>query len=235
MAAACGTYSGWARHKAQGETPCEPCVEAQRAYHRQYRASGRKQEWRRANTCASCGVPFRTTTKATRFCSQLCYRFDRFGPLACDVPATHVSRDARDLSEIWRAQRKPLRAAYEDGDAGLFFAALVHESDTSGDCWVWPRLREGYPILRLARRREVPLHRIVLEMKHGAPLGSQHAHHVCANTACVNPEHLQPVTHRENVAEMLARQSYLARIRELESALADLAPDHPLLGVITVA
>lgn len=34
---------------------------------------------------------------------------------------------------------------------------------------------------------------------------------------------------------MLARQSYLARIRELEAALAEMAPSHSLLSVIAVA
>lgn len=46
---------------------------------------------------------------------------------------------------------------------------------------------------------------------------------------------LQPVTHAQNSAEMLARQAYLARIRELEEALAVVAPTHPLLQTIACA
>lgn len=79
-------------------------------------------------------------------------------------------------------------------------------------------------------------HRLMLQAQHdGAPLGVQAAHHRCANTMCINPDHLQPVTHRENIAEMLARRSYLNRITELEEALAALAPDHPVLNRIAVA
>lgn len=130
--------------------------------------------------------------------------------------------------------RGELRRGYEDGDADLFFAALVTRADTSGDCWIWPEVRDGYPTAKFGKRR-ILLHRVVLEVKHGAPLGSQHGHHICANSACVNPDHLQPVTHRENVAEMLARQSYLGRIRELETALAEADPAHPLLAVVAVA
>jgi hypothetical protein len=37
------------------------------------------------------------------------------------------------------------------------------------------------------------------------------------------------------VAEMLARQSYRSRIDELERALAELQPDHPLLRMIKTA
>lgn len=245
-AAACGTYAGWARHKRHAEPPCEPCVTAQRAYHRTYRASGRKNrtpDARQIKVCASCEVAYSTTYRKGRFCSHLCYQYDRHGPLSCDVPRRHPSRDHEvpsprkqpDLSHVWRSQRKPLRAGYEDGDAELFFAALVADADTTGSCWVWPQLNQrGYPIMR-AKGREVALHRAVLEMKHGRKLGSQAAHHICASPACVNPEHLQPVTHRDNVAEMLARHSYLARIRELEDALATVSPRHPLLSVIEVA
>lgn len=60
-------------------------------------------------------------------------------------------------------------------------------------------------------------------------------HHTCGDSRCVNPDHLQPVTHRDNTAEMLARHSYLARIAELEEALATIDPSHPLLAVVRVA
>ena len=33
--AACGTRGGWQRHDRAGETPCGPCVEANRRYHRE--------------------------------------------------------------------------------------------------------------------------------------------------------------------------------------------------------
>ncbi|MFD7017187.1 HNH endonuclease signature motif containing protein [Streptomyces sp. NPDC059928] len=42
-------------------------------------------------------------------------------------------------------------------------------------------------------------------------------HHKCANRACINPEHLQPVTARENTAEMLERNYYLKCIEDLEA------------------
>ena len=52
---------------------------------------------------------------------------------------------------------------------------------------------------------------------------------------CVNPQHLQPVTNAANAAEMAARQGYVARIAELEAALAALDPRHPLLNRIATA
>lgn len=50
-----------------------------------------------------------------------------------------------------------------------------------------------------------------------------------ASPMCVNPNHLQQVTARENIAEMLARNDYVRRIAALERALAEADPQHPLL------
>ncbi len=105
---------------------------------------------------------------------------------------------------------------------------------TERGCWEWPKVRDGYPYIRVGKR-DIGLHRMVLEIKEGLPLGVQSAHHICANTKCVNPDHLQPVTHRDNTAEMLARRTYLDRIEELEGALMALDPNHPLLDRVRVA
>ena len=149
--------------------------------------------------------------------------------------ATHLSRWKKHGSTEPREQKSALTLAAESGDFDTFTRLLLKKVlvDENG-CWVWPKVYKSrpYPAVMVAGEQ---LHRAVVQVKHGKKLGSQHAHHVCANTYCVNPDHLQPVTHAENTAEMLARQSYLARIMELETALADLAPDHPLLAVIEVA
>lgn len=80
------------------------------------------------------------------------------------------------------------------------------------------------------------MHRVMLESKHQAPLGDQAAHHICANTACVNPDHLQPVTFRDNTAEMLSRRAYAARIEELERVIAEeLGRNHPVLHRVPLA
>lgn len=134
-------------------------------------------------------------------------------------------------------QRSPVRKAIESGDHTLLISEIRKRAiHTESGCWEWyGRLdKSGYPVANIAGKR-IQMHRVVLESKHGAPLGSQAAHHTCANAACVNPDHLQPVTHRDNIAEMLARRSYTARINELEEALRSIDPTHPLLNVIEVA
>jgi hypothetical protein len=131
-----------------------------------------------------------------------------------------------------------LRMAIQSGDNAAVLAEITnHVSVDENGCWIWSGTKSvtGYPVLRTAHRRdERRVHRVVLEAKHGKPLGSQQAHHVCAVRACVNPDHLQPVTHAENVAEMHSRRALVERIRELESALRQEKPDHQLLQVIEV-
>ena len=133
--------------------------------------------------------------------------------------------------------RGPLRLAWESQDWQGFIAQVRSRcAETDAGCWEWQgkRGRDGYPRVLLASR-PAALHRLMLEAREGAPLGSQQAHHVCANRACVNPQHLQPVTNAANAAEMGARRSYVGRIAELEAALALLDPGHPLLRQIPTA
>lgn len=145
--------------------------------------------------------------------------------------AQSMNRDANLTAQ--RHRRSPLRAAYEDGNAQAYMDALRDKVKIGeSQCWEWTGgTNGGYPKAKWARQG---IHRATLEMKHGKPLGSQAAHHMCANTICVNPDHLQPVTHRENMAEMLARNSLINRISELEKALAELNPDHALLNLIAI-
>ena len=133
--------------------------------------------------------------------------------------------------------RGPLRVALESGDhIGVIAAVRERSTVTPSGCWEWAgmRNRNGYPVVRFSRR-SLAVHRLVVEAKHGAPLGSQAAHHKCANTSCVNPDHLEPATFADNTLEMMSRQAYVARIAELEAALALACPSHPLIHRIQCA
>ncbi|MFJ7227694.1 HNH endonuclease [Streptomyces sp. NPDC098090] len=70
------------------------------------------------------------------------------------------------------------------------------------------------------------LHVLSFEAFCGPTLGFP-VHHRCAKPACFNPDHLQLVTQRENVAEMLERNAYIKRIEELEERV------HHLEGLLS--
>lgn len=84
--------------------------------------------------------------------------------------------------------------------------------DASG-CWIWTaHLNEhGYATFSVRKGRTVKVHRWLFEQKKGPATGLD-LDHLCRTPACVNPEHLEAVTHRENlrrgetfVARQLAR------------------------------
>ena len=67
-------------------------------------------------------------------------------------------------------------------------------------CWVWQRARTrtGYGQAFDGRMMR-PAHRVYYEREHGEVPRGLVLDHLCRIRACVNPAHLEPVTHRENV------------------------------------
>ncbi len=88
-------------------------------------------------------------------------------------------------------------------------------------CWIWKRAigSHGYGMLGKAIGGEKEVHRAFFEYHLGSiPEGSV-VHHMCGNRVCCNPEHLEAVTHQENVAEAHRNQLLQSRIEELEAQL----------------
>lgn len=81
-------------------------------------------------------------------------------------------------------------------EADRFWSNVV---DT-GSCWEWQRFRgaHGYGQFTTASRRQVPAHRWAYEDMVGPIPDGLHLDHLCENPACVNPDHLDPVTPRVN-------------------------------------
>lgn len=73
--------------------------------------------------------------------------------------------------------------------------------DSASGCWVWLRGRDlnGYGYLwDKERKRNVRAHVAYYEEAHGAVPNGLELDHLCFNTSCCNPAHLEPVTHLEN-------------------------------------
>jgi hypothetical protein len=69
----------------------------------------------------------------------------------------------------------------------------------SSPCWVWQRAASGagYGMMRDGPRL-VLAHRFFYERAFGPIPDGKEIDHLCGVTACVNPDHLDAVTHAEN-------------------------------------
>ena len=201
-------------------------------------------------TCMHCQGKHMSTRKEGKYCSLPCRdKYRKANPLPPSErqreqsyilkyvrPMTKTDPKTGRRSEVGLEPpdlRAPLRRAVEDGGDVIGAVQDMVKIAPSG-CWRWQgRENGGYPVTRIGRA-EYGVHRLVLEAKHGKPLGKQAAHHICANSICVNPDHLQPVTHRDNNAEMLARTFLFDRVARLEEEIRRLDPANPLLHEISI-
>ena len=79
------------------------------------------------------------------------------------------------------------------------FMVKVEKTET---CWLWTaaKMGKGYGLFRVASRPRQPsyAHRVAYEHFVGDIPEGHHIDHLCRTPHCVNPEHLEPVTPREN-------------------------------------
>ena len=71
--------------------------------------------------------------------------------------------------------------------------------DASGDCWIWTGRKndKGYGILFWEGATRLA-HRVAYELLAGPITEGLEPDHLCRVRSCVNPDHLELVTHREN-------------------------------------
>jgi hypothetical protein len=72
--------------------------------------------------------------------------------------------------------------------------------DKTGDCWIWTasKTREGYGSINIGGTL-FRAHRVSWAWANGPIPDGLEMDHKCKNQSCVRIEHLEPVTHRENV------------------------------------
>lgn len=72
-------------------------------------------------------------------------------------------------------------------------------------CWEWKKLTKPasngrhYPCFQFGRCASYPAHRVSLVIFGVVPPINKSVDHLCKNTLCVNPDHLEIVTIKENI------------------------------------
>lgn len=94
---------------------------------------------------------------------------------------------------------KPVRASGRRGDS--LQDRLDAHTDKSGACWVWTGSRQQWGHGKLRNHltgKTVLAHRLSYELAFGPIPAGMEIDHKCRNPPCVNPDHLQLATSREN-------------------------------------
>jgi hypothetical protein len=109
------------------------------------------------------------------------------------------------------------------------FMAIVGPVSGPDDCWPWPKLgTSGYPQMwqrdGVRRRPHVWAHELFV----GPVPWGFHVDHLCRNTACVNPRHLEAVTPAENWRRGASRKGVLY----VPSATCPAGHDRAAVGVV---
>lgn len=85
-------------------------------------------------------------------------------------------------------------------------------------CWLWQgTLVRGYAQIEgyVDNVRFSKAHRLAYALVNGIPEKGMQIHHACANSSCINPEHLSAVSLEANLAEMHERRRYSMIIADL--------------------
>lgn len=70
--------------------------------------------------------------------------------------------------------------------------------DPTSNCWIWFAAKgRGYGVISY-HGKDRCAHKIAYELTYGKVRRGLELDHLCKQSLCVNPEHLEPVTHSEN-------------------------------------
>lgn len=112
------------------------------------------------------------------------------------------------MSKRSRVGRKPTgmeQAKLSESERELF----LNRIDRSGECWLWTANKSsaGYGYCWV-KGFGIPTHRVAYELFVGPIPEGLELDHLCENRHCCNPQHLEPVTHKENMRRWSERMTH---------------------------
>jgi hypothetical protein len=141
--------------------------------------------------CQVTGCPLPNRSGRHPLCDAHYQRVRNHGDLQADVPIRTRSK-APDAERFW---------------------SLVEKTPM---CWLWRGRRHvGYGVFSVRDRRHphrtVNAHRWAWEALRGPVEPGLHLDHLCRVRACVNPDHLEPVTRKVNILRGVSPAAIYAR------------------------
>lgn len=99
-----------------------------------------------------------------------------------------------------------LRTRNPKFDLAWYQARMI--KDTITGCWVWQRscTTRGYPQMWKLPSTDRYAHRHIWRLLNGEIPDKLEVMHKCDNPKCINPEHLEVGTHRDNMDDMVAKK-----------------------------